>query len=209
MDRAALVQVWNEIIVSVFLERFLLVVCAAAFYGIVISNTMQIDIQYRIGIGLTLLGIAYILGHAVYTTNHPNKTAVSASTDGSPDQKDKSQPIQEKIPAEQQIFLPDDITPEYLCGLYRDKTEMQGDALAAPYQGKWMKFSGSVQNVRQIEDKFVVMLWIIEGEIDGRCTFDKRWSDQVTVLKVGSSVKAIGKVRFINRHGMDFNDCEF
>ena len=50
----------------VFLERFLLVVIATAFWQIVMSNAMKLDIHYRIGIGIVLVGLAYISAHAVH-----------------------------------------------------------------------------------------------------------------------------------------------
>ena len=78
MARAPLAErLWFEAIMPVFLERFLLVVCTAAFYGVVISNSMQIDGHYRASIGIVLVGIAYILGHTVHRTN---QAAQQAST---------------------------------------------------------------------------------------------------------------------------------
>jgi hypothetical protein len=62
-------KIWYEEIVPVFLERFLLAVLATVFAGVVIFNTMQIDGHYRIGIGVVLMGMAYIIGHAVYQSS--------------------------------------------------------------------------------------------------------------------------------------------
>ena len=53
MDRIYRVEnLWNEFIVPVFIERFLLVVCAAAFYGLVITNNMSFNGLQRIGLVL-------------------------------------------------------------------------------------------------------------------------------------------------------------
>ena len=49
----------------VFIERFLLVVCAAAFFGLVINNSMSLDLHQRIGLGVALVGMAYFLGSTV------------------------------------------------------------------------------------------------------------------------------------------------
>ncbi|MFY9845192.1 MAG: hypothetical protein WA718_18295 [Terriglobales bacterium] len=64
-------KVWGEFIVPVFIERFLLVVCAAAFYGMVISNNMNFDGLQRIGLGCALIGTALFLGATVYKQTHP------------------------------------------------------------------------------------------------------------------------------------------
>jgi hypothetical protein len=58
-------RIWYERTVSVFLERFLLVVCASIFVGVVFFNIMRIDGHYRFGIALVVVGLAYIIAHAV------------------------------------------------------------------------------------------------------------------------------------------------
>jgi hypothetical protein len=72
MNRAYLVEnLWNEYIVPVFIERFLLVVCAATFYGLVITNAMNFSNLQRIGMGCTLVGVALFLGATVHKQTHP------------------------------------------------------------------------------------------------------------------------------------------
>ena len=50
----------------IFLERFLLYLCAGAFLGFVVNNGMGLDVHQRIGLGIALVGIAYFLGHTAY-----------------------------------------------------------------------------------------------------------------------------------------------
>ena len=50
----------------IFIERFLLYLCAAAFLAFVLNNGMSLDIHQRIGLGITLVGLAYFLGHTAY-----------------------------------------------------------------------------------------------------------------------------------------------
>lgn len=70
----------------VFIERFLIVVCAAAFYGLIINNTMSLDLHQRISLGVALVATAYFLGHTSYknprTTSAPT-VAVPAGATGS------------------------------------------------------------------------------------------------------------------------------
>jgi hypothetical protein len=61
--------------VPVLLERFVLVVLATAFWQIVMSNAMRLDIHYRIGIGIVLVGLAYITAHAVHLEKPANMRA--------------------------------------------------------------------------------------------------------------------------------------
>jgi hypothetical protein len=62
MDRIYRVEnIWNEFIVPVFIERFLLAVCAVAFYGLVINNNMSFNGLQRIGLGCALVGLPCFL----------------------------------------------------------------------------------------------------------------------------------------------------
>ncbi|MBI4446183.1 MAG: hypothetical protein HY645_09755 [Acidobacteria bacterium] len=54
----------------VFLEKFLLALCVAAFAGLVIFNTLKLDALYRIGVGLMIVGLALVLGNILYKSNN-------------------------------------------------------------------------------------------------------------------------------------------
>lgn len=56
----------------VFLERFFLVLCAGAFLTFVLGNGMSLDVHYRIGLGIILVGLAYCVAHAVHQHNQPS-----------------------------------------------------------------------------------------------------------------------------------------
>jgi hypothetical protein len=70
MSRASLKKIWQESIVYVVLERFVLAICALAFYNLVISNSMHLDGNYRVALGIVVIGIAWGVGHAVYLGTH-------------------------------------------------------------------------------------------------------------------------------------------
>jgi|SRR5579859_1612084 len=111
------------------------------------------------------------------------------------------------------IFLPDDINAEYLTGLYKTNTALQADGLAAPYRGRWMRVSGSVDNVSEEYGVFTISAFFPESRQPHRAVvllrFDKRRADQVSLLKRGSALKAIGKVDIVNAAGVSLADCEF
>jgi hypothetical protein len=50
----------------VWLERFVLALLALIFWNWVLNNGLQMDVHFRIALGLALLGISYGIGHAVY-----------------------------------------------------------------------------------------------------------------------------------------------
>lgn len=201
-------RVWYESVVPVFLERFLLTVCAAAFFGLIVVNSMNLDGPQRISLGIAIIAAAYFVGHTVHKFNQakspllPIKAAVS--TPIAPQEQPAPAP---SVPG--RLFLPDDITPQYLCGLYRDHTAVQADRLASPYQGKWMKVSGSVDDIRAEYDAFVITIWIVRGELIANVRFDKRrWADRVSMLKQGSEIKVTGKLQTIGQHAVFLIKCE-
>lgn len=61
----------DEIIVPIFIERFLLVVCAAVLMTSVVGNGMKLDIHQRIGLGIAIVGVAYLLAATVYRKPKP------------------------------------------------------------------------------------------------------------------------------------------
>jgi hypothetical protein len=78
MDRASLTgRIWYDEVVPIFLERFLLYLCAGAFLGFVINNPMGLDIHQRIGLGTALVGAAYFLGHTAYKSKPISPSTIS------------------------------------------------------------------------------------------------------------------------------------
>ena len=42
-----------------------------------------------------------------------------------------------------------DTTPEYLMGLYQDKSTLQGDQLFKPFVGKWMRLTQTISDITE------------------------------------------------------------
>ena len=68
----------------IFIERFLIVVCATAFYGLIINNTMGLDKHQRISLAIALIAIAYFLGHTAYKRPKTQQPAVATTLQASP-----------------------------------------------------------------------------------------------------------------------------
>src|ERR1017187_2399234 len=75
-------RVWYEVVVPIFVERFLLYLCAGAFLGLIINNGMGLDIHQRIGLGIALVGTAYFLGHTAYKAKPIPSFHISSPTGG-------------------------------------------------------------------------------------------------------------------------------
>jgi hypothetical protein len=63
--------VWHKTAVPTWLERFVLTLLAGAFLGVVLWNSMKLDITQRITLGIVILALSYFVAHTVYKGNIP------------------------------------------------------------------------------------------------------------------------------------------
>jgi hypothetical protein len=85
MNRQLLFQkVWWESPMPVLLEAFVLVVLAGALLEVVILNQMSLDVQYRIGLGITIFGLAWLTSYAVYKHQQPQSSPAEATKEKQP-----------------------------------------------------------------------------------------------------------------------------
>jgi hypothetical protein len=101
----------------------------------------------------------------------------------------------------ERIFV--DTTPEYLIGLFKDKLQHQGEKLAEPYIGKWIRVDGGVHNVRRdsISLKFGFISTIF-------LRFDTTWMDSLHTLQQNQQISAIGQIGRIDEHHLYLAHCE-
>jgi hypothetical protein len=71
-------EIWHNFAVPVWLERFALVVLAAAFGGIVILNSLKMDGLQRTGIGIAILGLSIYIAQTIYIFNQSKMVAPAA-----------------------------------------------------------------------------------------------------------------------------------
>jgi hypothetical protein len=109
---------------------------------------------------------------------------------------------------EARIFLGSDITPEFLAGLSKDQMGIHARRLTSIYEGKWMKVSGAVDDVSKLarNDYFVTLsnenphiFFIFSGA---------HWEERLSILKKGTQLTVIGKLRAISRENLQFEECE-
>jgi hypothetical protein len=78
MNRTSLLErIWYGTSVPVFLERFILPALAAALIGVIVLNPLKLDIQQQISLAVVVVGLAYFVGHTVYSTNTPARPITS------------------------------------------------------------------------------------------------------------------------------------
>ncbi len=86
----------------IWLERFVLVVCAAAFIGIVVLNLMKLDWTQRITLGLAVVFFSYFISHTLYKQAKPPVVQPSVTP---------PKPIEQILMSTEEISSPDASLP--------------------------------------------------------------------------------------------------
>jgi hypothetical protein len=98
-----------------------------------------------------------------------------------------------------------DITPEYLWGLFSERTMMQGDKLAKPFLNKWMVICGRFGNVTssmrvsfssQDEPERVFM------------KFNNDWQERLELIMPYQKIAVVGRIEYVTNYYLGLEDCE-
>lgn len=108
-----------------------------------------------------------------------------------------------------------DETVEYLTGLYKDKTQLQGDLAAGPYIGKGLRLEGNISEIKQIgsnaKGPIAVTISYGEGHFsfpEAILFFDRSKYSRLLNLRPGKTIKAHGKINAISRANVALTQCE-
>lgn len=123
----------------------------------------------------------------------------------------------EPQPERKRVFVNE--TPEYLTGLFKDRTAIQAQKLADPYYGKWMKVSGPVGSVGSWTGYFVQVTFdrgdLLRGYMFGEpppAVFmmfrDESVLDRLAILEPGDQITVVGSIERIDRTSVQLRDCE-
>lgn len=138
-------------------------------------------------------------GEAVAAKGSPAKTLPLAS-----------EPAPEHGP---RVFVPEEVTTDFLRSLYDKHTSLQADKLADAYIGKWIKVRGFVSDVHRsgenlsvalrkgthpVSPDFLITTWL---------SFS-RDLDRAEMLRTGDTVLAIGRIVRFGRYDCHLRDCE-
>lgn len=109
-------------------------------------------------------------------------------------------------PSSGRIFLGPDITPQFLYSRLEGYTAIQAKKLLDIYVGKWMKLSGAVDHVSESSDGSCLVRF--RGEIRIYMSFEKKWIDQLSILRPGSNITVIGRIESVEAMGVNLGNCE-
>src|SRR5271168_3170282 len=65
-DRCTRSFLWYKKQVPLWLERFILPICAAVVFGVVILNPLKLDWQQRLALFIAISAFAYFLAHTIH-----------------------------------------------------------------------------------------------------------------------------------------------
>jgi hypothetical protein len=103
------------------------------------------------------------------------------------------------------------ISPQELCGFYKNVTTAQGDRLIQPYIGKLIELSGAVYDAghsKPIGDYSRLTFRDIPGIVYAIMFFDAKWYDHISVLDKGDSVKVRGQITSADEGSLRLDNCE-
>jgi hypothetical protein len=105
----------------------------------------------------------------------------------------------------QKVFI--DISPAYLMDLYKGRTSIQGDALAAAYIGKWLIVAGTVRDIYGPVDARVAQVYDKDDRFIS-FTFTKEASEKVSHIEQGTMITVRGEITEIDRPRLKLKNCD-
>ena len=105
-----------------------------------------------------------------------------------------------------------DVTPEYLMDLFSvGKTSAQSDREAAPYIGKWVKWSYAINNIRVLSSGLTMVSFGFVTATSARLVFlhfDVAWAAHLEALNIGDRITVFGRIDAIDRSEVQLWSCE-
>jgi hypothetical protein len=117
--------------------------------------------------------------------------------------------------APERIFVPEEITPEYLIGLFNvpDRTTLQAERDVEPFLGKWITVSGEMADLERHADVSFVSMFVHR-----KSTLTNRWFmvlyfrgksiDRAMLVRKGAGLRAIGRIDRVSSHSLSLDPSE-
>jgi hypothetical protein len=105
----------------------------------------------------------------------------------------------------QRVFI--DVSPAYLMDLYKNRTSIQGDALAAAYIGKWLVVTGRVRDIYGSVDARVALVYDKDDRFIS-VTFTKEASEKVSQIEQGATITVRGEITNIDLPRLKLQNCD-
>jgi hypothetical protein len=103
-----------------------------------------------------------------------------------------------------------DVTPEYLWGLFREHTSLQGDKLARSFLNKWMVVCGPFGDVSPVLPNAKQTVVSFAFRFNSRVVlmyFYEHHLEDLEVITQGQKIAVIGRIDSINSHTIQLKDC--
>jgi hypothetical protein len=160
-----------------------------------------------------VVGFLFLVLEARRTKSSPSVMPNDAVTTALPS------PQRPAVP-ETRLYVPESVNPDVLTALRNDRTSIQSEPLILPYIGKWIRFTGSVQNVyeptefRLLERTTRRSTVIVEYGTPQRednprvfMQFGEDWFDHLHMLQRGNSITVEGRIERILSYEIHLGDC--
>ena len=108
-------------------------------------------------------------------------------------------------PPVERIFI--DESPTYLIELYKNRTSIQGNALAAAYLNKWVTVTGNVADIDEIFDGGLLVIILSNDKIVS-AHFPKKEREKISHVAHGTTITIHGELQRINDHSITLCNCE-
>ncbi len=105
-----------------------------------------------------------------------------------------------------------DVTLDYILGFFKEHTNTQAQKLIEIYIGKWIKISGEVSDVNEIQNVVQVYLRKVSQNSIYQAFFlfeDQANKDRAKLLRREQKITVFGKVIKADPHTIYLENCEF
>jgi tRNA_anti-like len=182
---ALLANLWHKYRVPVFLEKYILPILAGLTLLILVTNPMHFNVTQRIVSAVVALFLAVSASYAVQRQNRRKASYPGPGT----------LPLESSLAQLKDRRVLVAVEPGYLTSFFKDHTQLQAEKLVAVYIGKWIKVSGSLQDVFTSGKMVVVrvegvprLAYVMSGFLA------EDWLDHVSVLRRGDRISLVGQI---------------
>ncbi len=119
-------------------------------------------------------------------------------------------PPQPAAPVEAREFVGKNVTVEYLTGLYRDRTHVEGDKLAQFYIGKWIELSGKIEIMTRLRTgiSITVQIFSVEKRSYHAWMMFEGDKENLEDADLHGVIKAAGQIKQIEADQLILINCE-
>jgi tRNA_anti-like len=104
------------------------------------------------------------------------------------------------------IFV--NVSPSYLVGLYKNRTNVQGDEYVAAYIGKWIPVTGTVHDIGTTVTGTLYVQIVDNDRIFISATLNEESPETISHIARGAAITVRGEIYLVNESGVMLRTCE-